>query len=217
MVSTDAIIACKSLSIPEQRKFCICVINGGIHGRDVHKAIEYISSRSEDGKKAILNGTVSYDKDRHYIESLHPLLLQILDKITQKLTKTEVIQEAVKKEYPNFTSEIFQLIRILFRELDPSYIDNIEDGTERKQAYSDEDISYAEHTRYMVKREKIDDTLYSLILKQLNFAPKIVEHLKEDGHNYAFESEYQSPKQRELREKLRKVDTTRKDPLKALA
>jgi len=217
LVSTDTIIACKKLKIPEQRKFCIWVINGDIHGRAVHKEAKFINSRSEDERKVLLDGTKSYKDAKYVIEKRFPLTVELLDKAKGKLKEKVTIKKAVQEERIVFTPEVFQKHLDFIRELDPSYIDNIEGETERKQADSDETNAYVLHTRYMLKRGKIDENLFITILEWFKLDPKIVEHLKEDGHNYAFESEYQTPIEQDLTEKSRKVDKTRGDPLKALA
>jgi len=60
LVSTDAIIACKKLSISDQRKFCKLIEKGEISGRAVHKEAKYIASRTPDERKALLSGKYSY-------------------------------------------------------------------------------------------------------------------------------------------------------------
>ncbi|MCK5260753.1 MAG: ParB N-terminal domain-containing protein [Thermoplasmatales archaeon] len=217
LVSTDTIIACRKLKIPEQRKFCIRVISGDIHGRAVHKEAKFIKSRSEDERKVLLDGTKSYKDAKYVIEKRFPLTVELLDKAKGKLKEKITLQKAVQEERIVFTPEVFQKHLDFIRELDPSYIDNIEGETERKQADSDETNAYVLHTRYMLKRGKIDENLFNTILKWFKLDPKIVEHLKEDGHNYAFESEYQTPIEQDLTEKRRKVDKTRGDPLKVLS
>lgn len=216
LVSTDAIIACKKLSIPDQRKFCMLVLRGEIPGRAVHKEAEYIMSRTKDERKALLNETKPYQEAKLVIKKRFLLTEQLLDKAKRALKKTVVIENAVKEERVDYSAEGIRDITNLIKSLDPTYIDNIEDETERKQAKSDVNIWIAIGSLLSYNANGMSHDLYSTIIKGLGFSPEDVEHLKEDGHSLFFESEYQTPKEEELTEKIRKVDKTRGDPLKVL-
>ena len=217
LVSTDAIIACKKLSISDQRKFCKLIEKGEISGRAVHKEAKYIASRTPDERKALLSGKYSYKDVKYVIEKRFPLTTQLLDKIKRKLKETIVIEKAVKEERVVYSAEIIRDITNLIKSLDPTYIDNIEDEIERKQAISDVNIWIAIGSLLSYNVNGMPHDLFTSIHKGLGFSLEDIENLKEDGHSLFFESEYQTPKEEELTEKIRKVDKTRGDPLKVLA
>lgn len=217
LVSTDAIIACKKLSISDQRKFCKLIEKGEISGRAVHKEAKYIASRTPDERKALLSGKYSYKDVKYVIEKRFPLTTQLLDKIKRKLKETIVIEKAVKEERVVYSAEIIRDITNLIKSLDPTYIDKIEDEIERKQAIFDVNILIAIGSLLSYNVNGMSHDLFTSIHKGLGFSLEDIKNLKEDGHSLFFESEYQTPKEEELIEKSRKLDTTRGGLLEVLA
>ena len=216
LVSTDAIIACKKLSISDQRKFCMLVEKGEISGRAVHKEAEYIASRTPDERKALLSGKYPYKHIKYVIENQFLLTKKLLDKAKRALNKTEVIENAGKEEVVVYSAEIYRIITNIMKLLGWTYIDNIPDEVEQKQADKEVDSNLAFLYRTKLERKRITFDKYKERIEELDLTPEDVEHLKDDGHSYFFESEYQTLKEGELIEKSRKLDKTRGDPLKVL-
>jgi len=216
-ITTEMFSLIRPLPDDEQKLFFDRIQDGKIGGGEVRECYKFLKSCSIEHKKAILEGIVTYKEAKYVVEKRFGRIEVLLDKVKRKLKEKRTLQDAVQEERIVYSAEIIRKLADIIKELHSTYICNIPDETERKQADSDIDFCIALLDRIRLKRERITPKKYHERIEELGLSPEIVEHLKEDGHSLFFESEYQTPKEEELTEKIRKVDKTKGDLLRVLA
>lgn len=203
----------KSEGLKDVAKLVKLVLKGTYKPTQVRSIVKDLNTWTKGEKRRVLDGETSYWDAKLYFEKLHPKKIKILDKAKDKLNEEKALRDAVKKEKTVFNPESFQNLLDFIKKFDPTFIDRIPDETERKQADMDETHGFALYSHYMLKRKKISFDHYKDILDDLQISHEFVEDLKEDGQNISLLMDLKTPSEEKLDEKLRKLDTGRKDPL----
>ncbi|HUU86805.1 MAG TPA: ParB N-terminal domain-containing protein [Candidatus Glassbacteria bacterium] len=211
-ISTDTLRFIKHPPNDEQKLFCDRIFDGNISPSEVREAVKYIKSESKDSKRAILTGVVPFRKAKEVIEQRFSTLNELYSKAEKKLRDPKTRQKIIQDEIPNITSEPFRVLAELFGETRSTYIENIPDETERKQADFDLNIISVLVDELRYKRGLITLEKYKERIGEVGFTPEDVESLKEDGHRYGFSDEWLTRFEEKFQEKLRKLDTCN-DPL----
>lgn len=158
----------------------------------VRDAVNFLKSCSQEIKKAILNNDISYKKAGEVIQQRLPLLQQLFKKTENEYNKKETIKKIIEKESYH-APDVLRLLVNFLKELEPSYIDEISDEFEKKQAISDAIICVYLLIRFNCKISELEPDLYNTVKQKVGLTPEIIEMVKEDGHNYRLPIEWKTP------------------------
>jgi ParB/RepB/Spo0J family partition protein len=180
----------------------------------VRDAAKNFNDWPEGAKNAVFESNVTYSKAKEIIDGRLPLLKELGNKIMKDYEKKETWKKILSENDDFDRADLFEKLFNLVRDLEPTYIREIKDETDRKWADNYIKSSIVLLSRLLFKLDKVTKVQFEMIAKVFKMDLKKAESLKNVGHDYDFSREWTTKEEREISEKIRKVKSGRTEPLK---
>ncbi len=215
VISTQVIIDSNGLESDKDKiKLYKMVEEGRLDLGQVRDAAKNFNDWPEGAKNAVFESNVTYSKAKEIIDGRLPLLKELGNKIMKDYEKKETWKKILSENDDFDRADLFEKLFNLVRDLEPTYIREIKDETDRKWADNYIKSSIVLLSRLLFKLDKVTKVQFEMIAKVFKMDLKKAESLKNVGHDFDFSREWTTKEERGISEKIRKVKSGRTEPLK---
>lgn len=215
VISTQVIIDSKGLESDKDKiKLYKMVKEKRLALGQVREAAKNFNEWPDGAKNAVFESNVTYSKAKEIIDRRLPLLKKLGNEIRRDYEKKKTWKKILSENDDFDRAGLFEKLFNLVRDLEPTYIREIKDETDRKWADNFIKSSIVLLSRLLFKLDNLSKSQFEMIAKVFNMDWKKAESLKNVGHDFDFSREWTTKEEREISEKIRKVKSGRAEPLK---
>jgi ParB/RepB/Spo0J family partition protein len=217
LVSTQVIIDSKPLkSDIARKKLFEMVYERKIDANQVNEAAYCLQDWPIAVRNAIFKGYTSFSNAKSIIDRRIPLLKNLENELQNKYIKGKIWEKTLKEIDEKDKEELFRKLFKIIKDFEPNFVREIKDPHNRAWIINWIKFSTIILLDFLFKLDEITEDQLEKARTELLKMKLSVEDLKQQGHMFAFEREWDSPEDEELKKEIRRVRSGRKEPLKKI-